>query len=128
MSTAIDDVVDSDTEIVVAPEKPSATPEPEAELADEVKHQPPYAVILHDDPVNGFEYVVRTLIKVFKYSLDKAYVLTLTAHEEGRSCVWTSHRELAELKAEQIQSCGPDPMMKAYGAGKLRVTIEPLPQ
>jgi ATP-dependent Clp protease adaptor protein ClpS len=92
------------------------------------KRQPPYAVVLHNDDFNSFEYVVGVLQKVFHYGRPKAHMLTLAAHLHGRSIVWSGMREVAELKADQIRSCGPDPEMKARGAGTLRVTIEPLPQ
>ena len=31
------------------------------------KLQPPYAVILHNDPINGFDFVITVLKKVFRY-------------------------------------------------------------
>lgn len=89
------------------------------------KRQPPYAVVLHNDDVNGFDFVVESLQKVFGYSSPRAYQLTLTAHALGRSIVWSGLREHAELKAEQLVSCGPDPTMRARGALPLRVTVEP---
>lgn len=92
------------------------------------KRQPLYAVILHNDDVNTFEFVVGVLQKVFHFELLKARRLTLEAHESGRSIVWSGMLEVAELKADQIRSCGPDPLRAAHGAAKLRVTVEPLPQ
>jgi len=92
-----------------------------------VKRQPPYAVVLHNDDLNGFDYVVGALRKVFNYSLVKAFWLTLKVHVTGRSIVWTGSLEVAELKADQLRSCGPDPNMKHRGAPPLGVSIEPLP-
>lgn len=89
------------------------------------QRQPPYAVVLHNDDVNGFDFVVGALRKVFHYSAPRAYRLTLTAHLVGRTVVWSGMREHAELKAEQLVSCGPDPAMKARGALPLRVSVEP---
>lgn len=89
------------------------------------KRQPPYAVVLHNDDVNGFDFVVASLRKVFGYSVVRAYRHTLTAHVVGRCTVWSGLREHAELKAEQLVSCGPDPAMRARGALPLRVTVEP---
>jgi ATP-dependent Clp protease adaptor protein ClpS len=91
------------------------------------KRQPPYAVILHNDNFNGFDYVVSVLRKVFNYDRVKAYQLTMAAHTSGHSIVWSGVREVAELKADQVRSCGPDPVAKAHGALALRVTLEPLP-
>ena len=91
------------------------------------KRQPPYAVVLHNDDLNTFEFVVGVLQKVFHYELPKAYKLTHEAHVRGRSIVWSGALEVAELKADQIRSCGADPLRAADGATKLRVTVESLP-
>ena|SRR5688500_285517 len=91
------------------------------------KRQPPYAVVLHNDDVNGMDHVVGALRKVFNYDLIKAIGLMLQAHQTGRSMVWTGTLELAELKADQLRSCGPDPNMRDRGAGPLGVSVEPMP-
>ena len=91
------------------------------------QRQPPYAVVLHNDDLNSFDFVVEVLRKVFHYDQLKSLRLTLQAHETGRSAVWSGSLEVAELKADQVRSCGPDPRMLSLGALPLRVTIEPLP-
>jgi ATP-dependent Clp protease adaptor protein ClpS len=91
------------------------------------KQQPPYAVVLHNDPINGFGYVVGVLRKVFRYGGMRAFALTLRAHMVGRSVVWTGSLEVAELKADQLRSAGPDPQMVHRGAGPLGVSLEPVP-
>lgn len=50
------------------------------------RRQPPYAVILHNDDINTFEFVIGVLQKVFGYDLLKAVVLTTQAHFAGRVC------------------------------------------
>ena len=80
-----------------------------------------------DVDLNGFDFVLGVLRKIFHYDRAKARKLTLEAHEKGRSIVWSGQLEHAELKADQIRSCGPDPIMKAHGALALKVTVEPLP-
>ncbi|MEX2026367.1 MAG: ATP-dependent Clp protease adaptor ClpS [Pirellulaceae bacterium] len=108
--------------IAAAPDKtkPAKKPRP--------KRQPRYAVILHNDDVNTAEFVVGVLQKVLHYDQAKAFQLMLRAHVSGRSAVWTGVLEVAELKADQIRSCGCDPLRAADGAGPLRVTVEPLPE
>ncbi len=91
------------------------------------KRQPPYAVILHNDPINTIGFVVTVIRKVFRYGGGKAFWLTLRAHVGGRSIVWTGSLEVAELKAQQVRACGPDPSMLDHGARPLKTTIEPLP-
>ena len=97
------------------------------ETRPQVKRQPPYAVILHNDPVNGFDFVIESLQRVFGYGKPKAFRLTLTAHFRGRSAVWVGALEVAEFKAERLQACGPDPRQTSAGALPLRVSIEPVP-
>src|SRR5438046_6694813 len=56
--------------------RPQTTPREQTQT----KRQPPYAVILHNDDINGFDYVVGVLRKVFNYGRMKAFWLTLKAH------------------------------------------------
>lgn len=91
------------------------------------RRQPPYAVILHNDDINSFEFVIGVLRKVFNYGWLKAFRLTFQVHRAGRGILWSGSLEVAELKAEQVRSCGPDPHAIARGALPLRVSIEPLP-
>ena len=110
-----------------APPEPVVKPKSKPRERTKPKRQPPYAVILHTDDVNGFDFVIGVLRKVFHYTRMKAFWLTLKAHIWGKTAVWTGSLEVAELKADQIRSCGPDPNMKAHGALTLRVSVEPLP-
>ena len=75
---------------------------------EKTKRQPPYSVILHNDDINSFEYVIGVLKKVFGYSTTKAIWLTGKVHFSGASQVWSGALEVAELKADQIRSCSPD--------------------
>ena len=103
---------------------PQPHEKPDAETR--TKRQPPYAVVLHNDHLNGFPFVIGVLRKVFHYGLPKAYWLTLKVHFCGRGVVWSGTLELAELKAEQVRSCGPDPLGRP-GTQPLKISVEPLP-
>lgn len=96
---------------------------PDEDTETRTRRQPPYAVILHNDDFNGMEFVVNVLRKVFGYTAEKCIELMMEAHKKGRSVVWVGPLEVAELKADQIHSCGPDPAVKKAEA--LRVTVEP---
>lgn len=106
---------------------PTATPDvlPDTDTDTQTRRQPPYAVILHNDDLNGFAFVIGVLRVVFGYEVERCVELTLEAHETGRSVVWVGPLEVAELKADQIHSCGPDPVAKDRGAQPLGVTVEP---
>lgn len=114
------DVLTEEVAVAVAvPEKASAKPRP--------KQPPRYAVVLHNDDVNGMDHVILVLRKVFQYEVERCVQLMMEAHKTGRSVVWMGLLEPAELKADQIRSCGPDPAARAGGAYTLAVTIEPVP-
>jgi ATP-dependent Clp protease adaptor protein ClpS len=69
----------------------------------------PFEVLLWNDPVTLMDVVVRVLRKVFGYTADKAELLMLTAHREGKAVVWTGERDRAvryciELGSNGLQS------------------------
>jgi ATP-dependent Clp protease adaptor protein ClpS len=120
---------DSQAQVATEEAPPREAPDERREAArSKPKRQPPYAVVLHNDDHNGFEHVVCVLRKVFNYDKTKAYQLMLQAHLRGQSIVWSGTLEVAELKADQIRSCGADPDRREAGALPLTVTLEPLPQ
>ena len=99
---------------------------PDTDSHSQTRRQPPYAVIIHNDDLNSMGFVIEVLRKVFGYTVEKCIQLMLEAHETGRSVVWVGAREVAELKADQIHSCGADPMCQAQGAQPLQVSVEPV--
>jgi ATP-dependent Clp protease adaptor protein ClpS len=105
---------------------PDVLPDTDTDTESKTKRQPPYAVILHNDDLNTMEFVIEVLRKVFGYTVEKCVTLMIEAHEKGRSVVWVGALEVAELKADQIRSCGPDPNQKAKGAQPLGVSVEPV--
>ncbi|HVS71993.1 MAG TPA: ATP-dependent Clp protease adaptor ClpS [Phycisphaerae bacterium] len=95
------------------------------EVKGEAEKAPRYAVVLHNDPINGFEWVVEVLMRVLGCGRGQAYQWTLRAHECGRAAVWSGSLEVAELKAEQLRGVGPDPGTAwRAGARALGVTVE----
>ena len=65
-----------------------------------------WKVLLHNDEVNSFEHVIRSLRGVLRLQLELAWGAADEAHREGLATVARSHREHAELIQEQLQSCG----------------------
>ena len=86
--------------------------------AEEVEEQtfvlPPYRVILHNDDVNTFEHVIRSILKLTPLKEPEAVKCTIEAHETGSSLLLVTHKERAELYVEQFASlhvtvtCEPD--------------------
>lgn len=85
---------------------------------------PPYNVILLDDNDHTFEYVIEMLKALFAHDETKGTKMAKTVHEEGRVIVLTTHRELAELKRDQIHAYGAD-MRVATCKGSMSAVIEP---
>ena len=78
------------------------------------KQLPPWQVLLHNDDVNEVDYVVNVLERIARLQRPAATRCMVEAHRRGLSLVTTTHRERAELLAEQFRSC------------RLTVTIEPV--
>ena len=94
---------------------------------NKAKLLPPYAVVVLNDDVHTFAYVIETFIKVFGYPPEKCFQLAQQIHEQGRGIVWSGPKEVAELKRDQVRSAGPDLYAAKKVEGPLGVTIEPLP-
>ena len=85
---------------------------------------PPYNVVLLDDDDHSYEYVILMLKKVFGHSVKKAYGMAVEVDNAGRVVVLTTHLEEAELKRDQIQTFGPDPLIPRC-KGSMSATVEP---
>ena len=103
-----------------------SSPKGKTESSSKTRRQPPYNVVVLNDEEHTFEYVIELLTKLFGHSLLLAEKLTWQIHNAGRAIVMTTHKELAELKCDQVLSYGPDPRM-AKSKGPLGCYIEPAP-
>lgn len=83
-----------------------------------------YAVILHNDPINGVDFVVRVISSVFGYGALKSTWLMLKAHFTGKSLLWLGRLDPARAKQAAMIRYGPDPNMRHKGARPLTVTVE----
>lgn len=108
----------------------TATPDNDIDCQDKpTDFEPlkPHAVVVLNDDEHSFEYVVDTFLKVFKYPVEKCAKLALKIHENGRWVVWSGSKEVAELKAEQIKSAGPDMWAAKKVTWPLGVLVEEMP-
>ncbi len=103
-----------------------SSPQGATDASSKTRRQPPYNVIVLNDEEHTFEYVIELLTKLFSHSLLMAEKLTWQIHNSGRAIVLTTHKELAELKCEQVLEYGPDPRM-SVSKGPLGCYIEPAP-
>lgn len=65
---------------------------------------PRWKVILHDDEVTTFEFVVWLLIDLFQKEPMEAWRLTDEVHRTGAALVAITSKERAELYVEQVHS------------------------
>ena len=90
----------------------------------EIQEDDKYAVILHNDPINSVDFVVRVIRSVFGYGTPKSTWLMLKAHFTGKSTLWIGSLKKAEEKQSAMIQHGPDPAMLHKGAQPLTVTVE----
>ena len=102
----------------------AATTLPKNDNKRQPQQLPPYNVVLLNDNDHTYEYVIQLLRTVFAYPEQKGYVLAKCVDENQRAVVFTTHRELAELKREQIQAFGTDHRV-ANCKGSMSAIIEP---
>ena len=81
-------------------------------------------VVILDDDDHSYEYVIEMLVSLFGHSVERAFEIAEKIDAEGRGVCKTTHRELAELKREQIISFGPDARIAAC-SGPMSVILEP---
>lgn len=91
-----------------------------------LKTTPPqlWNVVLLDDDQHSYPYVIEMVQRLFGFSLETAFLSAKKVDQDGRVVCKTCHRELAELKVEQIRGYGRD-VLVASCTGSMRAIIEP---
>jgi ATP-dependent Clp protease adaptor protein ClpS len=85
--------------------------------------EPPWHVILLNDDEHSHEYVIDLLEDVFGHARDLGLRMAEEVHEKGRVICATVHKELAELRQEQVHEYKP--RNAHQGIGSMRCVIEP---
>ena len=109
---------DTKTKSPVQPAKPKQVDKPKP------KKLPPWNVVLLNDNDHTYEYVIEMLGKLFAHPKEKAFLLAKEVDSTGRVIVLTTHKEMAELKQEQIHAYGADKRI-AHCKGAMSAVIEP---
>ncbi|HWE95911.1 MAG TPA: ATP-dependent Clp protease adaptor ClpS [Tepidisphaeraceae bacterium] len=105
-------------------QSPTKKPVQKSSQKEKPNQLPPYNVVLMNDDDHTYDYVIQMLRSVFGYPDERGYQLAKVVDEAGRAIVLTTHKELAELKREQIQSFGTDHRITAC-KGSMSAIIEP---
>lgn len=98
--------------------------QPVVKRQNRVEKLPPYNVVLLDDSQHTYQYVMEMLTAIFGYGAERTYACAREVDRTGRVIVYTTHRELAELKREQILAFGCDPRLST-SRGSMGALIEP---
>jgi ATP-dependent Clp protease adaptor protein ClpS len=91
---------------------------------NETAFVPQYHVVLLDDDDHSYDYVVEMLCSIFGHSQDTAFRMACEVDAKGRVIVFTTYKERAEMKQDQIQGYGADwriPRCK----GSMSAIVEP---
>lgn len=62
-----------------------------------------YNVILHNDDVTPFDYVMLILINIFEKTVEEAHDITTQIHVSKGGIAGTYSKEIAEQKVEEIK-------------------------
>jgi ATP-dependent Clp protease adaptor protein ClpS len=100
---------------------------PEVATEPQTRRLPPYNVVILNDEEHSFPYVIELLMKLFRHDQPTAEQLTWRIHTTGRAVVYTTHKELAELRRDQVIAYGADPRLD-HSKGPMRCYVEPAPQ
>lgn len=71
-----------------------------------VATEPPWIVLVWNDPINLMNYVTWVFQKLFGYSHEKATSLMLDVHHKGRAVVSSGTKEKAELDVFRLHEYG----------------------
>lgn len=84
------------------PEAPTAVPDQETE--EKTHLAPRWKVILLNDDVTTFDFVIDLLVSLFHKDRTEAIRLTYEIHETGSALITVTSLERAELYVEQVRS------------------------
>ncbi|HYA87984.1 MAG TPA: ATP-dependent Clp protease adaptor ClpS [Nitrospirota bacterium] len=82
--------------------QPSTTPEELTQLHATLI--PRYKVLLHNDDRNSMDYVVLSLMQVFKFAKGESERIMLEAHHKGVALCVVEPLEQAELHRDQLHA------------------------
>ena len=82
--------------------------ETEEVTEEELLSDSPWHVVLLDDDMHTYDYVIEMLQKLFRHSLQKAFLMAVEVDTRKRVVVATCHLEIAEHHQQQIHDYGPD--------------------
>jgi ATP-dependent Clp protease adaptor protein ClpS len=95
----------------------------EKEAKRKPKKAPRYHVVLWDDSDHTYEYVQFMMMELFGMSVERGFEIAWRVDKSGRAICLTTSKEHGELKVEQIQAYGADPLIPR-SAGSMSASLE----
>jgi len=117
----VEELIEQETIVTTTKPAPATNPS-----KPKTKRQPQYTVIVLNDDLHTFDYVIEALSRVCGHSLEQAHRLAVEIDSKGLAAVWTGAMEVAELKRDQILGFGPDVYARTPVTFPLGCYIEPL--
>ncbi len=114
------------SETITLPEiAPEIAPLEEIDDSDEseLRGDKPWNVVLLDDNMHTYNYVIEMLQAIFGYSLPRAFLMALEVDTRKRVIVATCSFEKAEARQQQIHNYGADWRIPAC-KGSMRAVLE----
>ncbi|MDR1291297.1 MAG: ATP-dependent Clp protease adaptor ClpS [Planctomycetaceae bacterium] len=96
---------------------------PKTKRKKKEEKEPRFNVILWNDDVHTFDYVIIMLQALFGFTVEAGFKLANEVHHTGRAIVFTSSLTEAEIKRDQILAFGPD-IFCVESTGPLVATLE----
>jgi ATP-dependent Clp protease adaptor protein ClpS len=97
---------------------------PGEEVQDREELTPLYHVVLLDDDVHTYEYVIEMLMRLFLKTQSEAFRHAVEVDTVGRTIVITCELPQAEFGRDQIRAYGPDWRMPS-SKGPMSAVVEP---
>ena len=107
------------------PQMATANPETDREVdedvdvEDEVREEPPYRVIIHNDNITTFVFVIKILTTIFKKNVMEADQIANRTHNYGIAVVGTYPKSVAETRINKVNFAA---QLEGY---PLKLTMEP---
>lgn len=88
------------------------------------RFEPRWYVILHDDQLHTYQYVIDLVVKIFEKDAQAAFLHAVEVDTSGHTILARLPKTKAIQKRNQIHAFGGDPIMKTTVS--MRATIEPV--
>lgn len=105
-------------------EQTATLPRPQERTERQIEQPRLWNVVLLDDDQHSYEYVIDMMQSLFGHPVERAFQIAKKVDGDGRAVCKTAHRELAELKVEQVRGFGADRTIASCRTS-MRALLEP---